>query len=133
MNTIADNVSEGRKRPRTHSPEFKARVVEQCRQPGVTIAAVAMANGVCASLLHRWIAQAKQGAGTDTAAKHLTSNTTKPPPQKSGFVALPLPSPTTAVPADIRIELRRGATAIAVTWPSSAALECAAWMREVLR
>jgi transposase len=34
---------------------------------------------------------------------------------------------------DIRIELRRGATLIAVTWPTDAAAECAAWMRELLR
>lgn len=131
MNTIADKVREGRKRSRTHSPEFKDRVVAQCRQPGASIAAVARANVVCASLLHRWISQAKQGTGP--AAKPSNSNTTKPAHQRSGFVALPLPPATTAVASDIRIELRRGATAITMTWPCGAALECAAWMREVLR
>ena len=35
--------------------------------------------------------------------------------------------------ADIRIELRRGATSISVVWPTEAATECAAWMRELLR
>ena len=34
---------------------------------------------------------------------------------------------------DIRIELRRGVTAITVTWPTDAAPEGAAWMREPLR
>jgi hypothetical protein len=34
---------------------------------------------------------------------------------------------------DIRIELQRGATTVTVTWPASAASECAAWMRELLR
>jgi len=33
-----------------------------------------------------------------------------------------------AVSADIRIELQRGATAVTVTWPASAASECAAWL-----
>jgi transposase len=33
----------------------------------------------------------------------------------------------------IRIEVRRGTTVIAVTWPASAADACAAWMRELLR
>lgn len=30
-------------------------------------------------------------------------------------------------------ELRRGATTISVTWPADAVVECAAWMRELLR
>jgi transposase len=42
-----------------------------------------------------------------------------------------LPAKSTA--CDIRIELRRGATSITVTWPTDAAAECAAWMRELLR
>ena len=50
------------------------------------------------------------------------------------FVPLRLPAqPATATLPDIRIELRRGATLIAVTWPAGAAAECAAWMRELLR
>ena len=42
-------------------------------------------------------------------------------------------APASPVAQDIRIELRRGTTAIAVTWPSDAAAQCAAWMRELLR
>ena len=36
-------------------------------------------------------------------------------------------------PADIHIELRRGATAINVSWPCTATAQCVAWMRELLR
>jgi len=36
-------------------------------------------------------------------------------------------------PVDIQIELRRGATAMKITWPIAAAADCAAWMRELLR
>jgi transposase len=40
----------------------------------------------------------------------------------------------TATPAaDIRIEMRRGATAVHVAWPLAAAADCAAWLRELLR
>lgn len=51
-----------------------------------------------------------------------------------GFVALPVASPaaTASIP-DIRVELRRGATTVNVTWPLQAAGECAAWLRELLR
>ena len=49
------------------------------------------------------------------------------------FVPLQLPQPAHATPPDIRIELRRGATSVTVSWPAEAAAECAAWMRELLR
>ncbi|PND37943.1 hypothetical protein C1O66_10665 [Paucibacter aquatile] len=58
----------------------------------------------------------------------------KAPTSKSLFVPLSLPAPAATVPMeDIRIELQHGATAVTVTWPASAAGECAAWMRELLR
>ena len=45
-----------------------------------------------------------------------------------------LRAPAAPMPVDeIRIELQRGATAIKVTWPSTAAADCAAWLRELLR
>lgn len=34
---------------------------------------------------------------------------------------------------DIRIEIQRGATTVNVTWPASAASDCAQWLRELLR
>jgi transposase len=51
------------------------------------------------------------------------------------FIALALPSreAVPAAPADIRIELRRGATSVAVSWPLAAADQCAAWLRQWLR
>ena len=35
-----------RRRRRRHSPEFRAAVIEACRQPGVSVAGVALANGL---------------------------------------------------------------------------------------
>ncbi len=52
MNTIEGR--SGRQR-RTHSPEFKARLVAQCREPGVSLAAIAVANGLNPILLRRWV------------------------------------------------------------------------------
>ena len=52
------------------------------------------------------------------------------------FVALRLPAPpvVAAPPApDIRIELRRGATSVTVSWPVAGASDCATWLREWLR
>jgi transposase len=41
--------------------------------------------------------------------------------------------PTPDVPQEIHIELRRGAVTVNVRWPTQAAAQCAAWLREVLR
>jgi transposase len=49
------------------------------------------------------------------------------------FVPVSLAAATPERPSDIRIELRRGATTMTITWPTAAAGDCAAWMRELLR
>ena len=129
-------LSQGRRRRRIHSAEFKAHIVAACSQPGVSSASVAMANGVNANLVRRWVKEAEVGAqivpGTGaSAAQKVGSVTTPTPPPK--FLPLPIPTPTSPVAADNRIELQRGATSVTVTWPTSAASECATWMRELLR
>ena len=124
MHTIPNEVDAGRRRRREHSAEFKAQVVAACSAPGVSIAAVAMANGVNANLARRWVPNAERRSGAQLA----TTASVAP----MAFVPLGLP-PASPAPADIRIELRRGATAIQVSWPCAASSECAAWMRELLR
>ena len=43
------------RRRRRHTPEFKARVIAACLQPGVSLAAAALANGLNANLLRTWV------------------------------------------------------------------------------
>ena len=43
------------RRNRRHAPEFKAQVIAACLQPGVSIAAVALANGLNANFLRSWV------------------------------------------------------------------------------
>jgi transposase len=125
VHTISNEVGAGRRRRRAHSAEFKAQVVAACRSPGVSIAAVAMANGVNANLARRWVVDAeRRGAGVLASSGSSAVPTT--------FVPLQLP-PVEVAPATIRIELRRGTTTINVNWPCAVASECAAWMRELLR
>lgn len=40
-----------RRRRRTHGAEFKTKVVSACQRPGVSMAAVALANGLNANLV----------------------------------------------------------------------------------
>jgi transposase-like protein len=116
----------GGRRRRKHSAEFKARLVEACEQPGMSSAAIAMANGVNANLLRRWVHDAER--------RGLTVVAPSPPPSSAPtpeFMALQLPA--SKPQADIRIELQRSGVSVSVSWPVSAAAECATWVREVLR
>ena len=130
MNTTASSPDVGRRRRRKHSPEFKAHVVAACCKPGVSMASVAMANGVNANLVRRWVLESEGEVAEEPAS--VVAVASKAAAQlPSSFVQVPLPS-APAMP-DIRIELQRGPTKVVVTWPSTAVSECAAWMRELLR
>lgn len=118
----------GRRRRRIHSDEFKAQVVAACTTAGVSIAAVAMDHGINANLARRWVAASERAAEVRSRGQ--------PAALSSGIASpafVPLTLPDAAPPQDIRIELRRGATAISLSWPCSAASQCAAWLRELLR
>ena len=106
-----------RKEPRRrHSDELKAKVLAECARPGASVAAVALAHSLNANVVHKW---RRQGA-----AKSLLPVTTFVP----ATVAAAPPQP-----AVIRIELRRGSTAVNVAWPLADAAECAVWLRELLK
>ena len=101
---------------RRHSDELKAQVLSECARPGASVASVALSHGINANVVHKW----RRHAGAA-------------PLPVAAFVPVALPAPTCAAPADIRMELRRGATSMTITWPAAAAAHCAAWMRELLR
>ena len=121
-----------RRRRRTHSGQFKAKVVSACRQPGVSIAAVALANGLNANLLRRWVVTEEQTQPIrpmEAAHAALPRSTV----ENRTFIPIPLEQSTTATSQAITIELRRGTTVVKVDWPLAAAAECAGWLRELLR
>lgn len=116
---------------RRHSKELKTLVLAACAEPGASVAAVAQAHGLNANLVHKWRRDHARGPQRSV---NLVESPATGARQASGFVPLALPAqPTMAPMSDIRIELRRGATSIAVSWPTAAAAECAGWMRELLR
>jgi transposase len=126
VHTSEGVVQAGRRR-RQHSDEFKAQAVAACRQPGVSMAAVAMAHGINANLLRRWVCERAAPPGQVSLA-----NTTKPA-VGNAFIPLTLPATAEEPAPEIRIELQRGATTVKISWPTSAAGECANWLRELLR
>lgn len=117
---------------RRYSEQFKAQVLAACAEPGASVAAVALSFGLNDNLVHQW----RRGRGyklNQATAQELVS---QGQPQ---FVALPLPAPMPSTPPAptaaeaIRVELKRGALAVSVTWPIAASSQCMAWLGELLR
>ena len=109
-------------RRRRHGASLKAQILAECERPGASIAAVAMAHCVNANLVHKWHARAVKRQNTAVTAPNVS------------FVPVPLQAAAlTAEATELRIELRRGPATATVSWPMSSAVECAAWLREVLR
>ena len=104
---------------RRHSAQLRAQILRECAAPDASVAKVAMSHGINANVVHRWRQQARE-AGTPA------------PVSVREFVPVALAA-TPQCSCDIRIELRRGATTMTITWPTAAAGDCAAWMRELLR
>lgn len=129
-----DVAAAAKRRWRRHSPEFKARVIELARQPGASVAAVALANGLNANMLRRWVHEAAAGGGASKATA------TSVAPALAGFVQLPMrepehhavldAQPVVPRPADITVEIHRGGTTVNARLPMDE--RSAAWLREVL-
>ena len=115
------------RRRRHHPEEFKLAVIEACCEPGASVAGVAMANGVNANQVRRWMRERGIEPPTRRVAMPVLEATPAP-----AFVQLPM-APTMPILGDIRIEVRRGNTAIKVEWPVQASGDCAAWLRDWLR
>lgn len=112
-----------------HSAEFKVRVIWLARQPGVSTAAVALANGLNANMLRRWVREADEcvpnSAHKDAAG--VPAFVQLPMPQE---MPPALPPASVQVPSRISMEIRRGSTAVRAELPMDA--RSAAWLRKVL-
>jgi len=114
---------------RKHSADLRAQVVQACRQSGASVAAIALRSGLNANMVHRWLREDTRSvdAGADGTAAHTATAVAE-------FVPLQLPPAAVAdMASDIRVEVRRGASTITVSWPLQGARDCAAWLREWLR
>ena len=122
------------KKVRPHPAALRQQVLAQCDQPGASVAKVAMSHGLNANMVHGWRQQQRNSRSAPAQAYGAVDGVVGSAVQDPAFVALSLGSqPTAAAAPAIRIELRRGATTVAITWPSQAARECAAWLQEWLR
>ncbi|MDZ7855479.1 transposase [Sphaerotilus sp.] len=123
MDTSQINLpSPGRRRGR-YSEAFKAQIVAACEEPGVSTAAVALANGLNANLVRRWVAlsRGEEVAGPDLVAPAEEAGAASAVP---AFVSLPVVQSAAPAAAEIRLELRSGAQVLTLYWPLSAAGQC---------
>lgn len=105
---------------RRHAHELKAKVLSECAAPGASVAHVALAHGLNANLVHKW---RRQAVGEPSVRS----------PEMPTFIPVAMAPAATAVVDDIRIDLRRGALTVNVTWPMAASAQCAGWLRELLK
>jgi transposase len=121
---------------RRHSAQLKRLVLEECAAPGASVAKVAMSHGLNANIVHGWRKLARERDGGAVSPPRPSSLLVKTAASASVPQFVPVSMAQTTSPpalADIQIELRRGATAMKITWSIAAAAECASWMRELLR
>jgi transposase len=122
---------------RRYTAEFQAQVRAECDAPGASVAKVAMAHGINANVVHRWRQLARQeraaaAVSVATTAAVASPNEFVPVVLKPTLLAPRAAQQAAAVSPDIRIQVRRGTTAVTITWPVVAASQCAAWVRELL-
>ena len=116
---------------RKHSKEFRAEVIQACRELGASVAAIALRSGLNANVVYRWLREdAGADAGVHAAAGSLAVMGGRPGAE---FIAVQLPPPPAAQSTAIRLEMRRGASFVTVSWPMQDSAACAVWLREWLR
>ena len=102
-------------------------MIQSCQSPGVSIASVALANGMNANLLRRWVNERER-------SQALQSVMTRGPVQKVAEQFVPV---AVARPGDelepIRIEIRRGNVSIAMSLPAVLVKESGGLLRELLK
>lgn len=115
---------------RKHSKEFRAEVIQACREPSASVAAIALRSGLNANVVYRWLREEALSVHADGHSGSAMSKCLD-----AQFIAVQLPQPSLAATpsTDIRVEVTRANATIVVKWPLQDSAACAAWLREWLR
>ena len=121
-----------RRSRRRYTEEFKKQAIEACLQPGISMASVALANGLNANLLRRWVTERQEAvAGSVTLPDQHPLEITEP--SIPGLVPITVAMPEIPPSGEIKIEIHRNQMLISITWPVSQSTSCADWLRDLLR
>lgn len=115
-----------RRTRRTHSEAFKQSVISACSAPGVSVAGVALANGLNANQVRRWMRERGVEPPSRRRSKVVTLSGVAADFVPVAFAPAPEPEPV------IRLEVERGAARVKLEWPVEAAAACGVWLREWL-
>ncbi|HGR4987277.1 IS66-like element accessory protein TnpA [Pseudomonas aeruginosa] len=105
---------------RTYSKSFKAQVIQECSEPGASIANIALGYSLNANLVHKWIRLHNQ----------------KTMAIQPAFIPLHphvLGAGSHTQPSSICLEVQHPRTPVKMTWPVGSAATCASFLRELLR
>jgi transposase-like protein len=122
--------STNRRTHRTYTPEFKAQLVAACQLPGASIAALAGLHGMNANVLHRWLKE-HQRCGSHQLVEAGMHAAADVPSRSPAFI--PLTLPPAPKEQGVKIELRKGALSMVITWPLSAGADLASWTSAILK
>lgn len=105
---------------RTYSKSFKAQVIQECSEPGASIANIALGYSLNANLVHKWIRLHTQNAK----------------PVQSAFIPVHtqmLSVGSLSRPFSICLEIQHPRTPVKMTWPVDSSAACAGFIRELLQ
>ncbi|PPS23372.1 transposase [Pseudomonas amygdali pv. morsprunorum] len=105
---------------RSYSKSFKTKVIQECAQPGASIASVALSHNLNASLVHKWIRLQSQ----------------KSTALQPAFIPLPVPvagASLYSASSNICVEIQHPSGTVKVDWPTENAAACATFLRDLLR
>ncbi|UZS74104.1 IS66-like element accessory protein TnpA [Pseudomonas syringae] len=105
---------------RSYSKSFKAQVIQECAQPGASIASIALSHSLNANLVHKWIRLQAQ------------KNTVPQP----AFIPLPMQLAgvnSQTASSNICVEIQHPRGTVKVNWPTESAAACATFLRDLLR
>jgi len=112
-------------RRRTYTTEFRQGLVAQC-QPGVSVSRIALAHGINANLLRKWIDRYRNQLPVSVSAE--------PSKLVAVQVELPVKAQTEAACSEtIEISLTKRTTHIKIHWPGHQAQACATWLSAWLK
>ena len=114
-----------RRARRRHSEEFKRQVIEACLQPGVSVAAIALANGLNANYLRQLVRAHREGSEQGEPTSELLD--------AQRLAMVPVTVAANVLAPEIRVDVRRGGTTVQMAWPLDAAASLGQCLRELLR
>jgi transposase-like protein len=125
MDTLA--LTPPRTQRRQYSPAFKAHIVDTCKQPGASVAAIAQSHHINPNTLYRWLREARP---SETSSPPISPSPTRPAPIPAAFVPVQLHSPLQDC---IHLQLLKHDLTVRIDWPVAHAQSCLHTLQGLLR